>query len=123
MLIYGANQVGPVAGVLFVLRERRAHNPLMNFSLLRRLATGVGGAVFGGRTSVGSDVLARSVVGAASDTATGRGCGIGSRRRSSGCPGWLAHVPPPVAVWLRGGPTGFAGIRECCKGRMALPRR
>ncbi len=52
--------IGVVAGVLFVRRERRAHNPLMSFSLLRRHRNYLGATVsqgIGGMAEMGLGLI------------------------------------------------------------------
>lgn len=68
--------------------------------------------MFSERTSVGLDVHARSVVGAALDTVTGR---VVIRRLTPAVESvvdWLLELPQPVAVAFEAGPTGFGLARR-----------
>ena len=68
--------------------------------------------VFTERTSVGLDVHARSIVGAALDVESGR---VVVRRLPptvAGVSGWLAELAGPAAVAYEAGPTGFGLARE-----------
>lgn len=63
------------------------------------------------RTSVGLDVHAHSIVGAAVDTETGEIFRQKLGPDNAGVIGWLQSLPGPVAVAYEAGPTGFVLAR------------
>lgn len=63
------------------------------------------------RTSVGSDVHARSVVACAIDTVTGELIRCRLTPQHVDVLGWISGLPAPAAVAYEAGPTGFGLAR------------